>query len=500
MVIWNKSLLVFFVLIVSLFFAGKVFATTYYVDSQGGDDSNDGVSEATAWETVSKVSDTVFSPGDFVLFKRGGVWRTPHIVPSSGDSSGYVTYGAYGTGPKPLFLGSVSLSDESDWTNLGGNLWGSVGESFIYDVGFVLLGEESTESVGRKKFSLDELSAERDYYWDQGDARVVVYSPENPGSRYSKVEVAKEAGRHFVAGANYVKYEDLAVKYWNDNAFTIAGQNVEIRRCEVTYGGGGMHDSGLYRFGNGVEIWQYGQDILVENCTFGQIYDTAMTPQAHSYKANIENVLFRNNVAYKSGLACYEIRFHNLESTLNNIRFEDNICIGDGRGWGRNGDYGYGVSYINDVSHAEFYISGNVLYESKPSAFAVTSGVKPTLMDNNYYYQSSGNMIKIYDGAQYPMSEFSSYQVATGLDENSVSGDLDALRDKAFSMVGEEHVPLLNELFLEFDFTFVPRDVVLPPSCPGISELRQRLDGWKNDTVSIQELLDFTSIYLECEE
>ena len=55
--------------------AAAASATTYYLDSEAGKDSHDGVTPATAWQTLAKANDLKPQPGDKVLFKRGGVWR-----------------------------------------------------------------------------------------------------------------------------------------------------------------------------------------------------------------------------------------------------------------------------------------------------------------------------------------------------------------------------------------------------------------------------------------
>ena len=44
--------------------------TTYYVDSENGNDINDGTSEETAWKSLEKVNETTFKPGDKLRFKR----------------------------------------------------------------------------------------------------------------------------------------------------------------------------------------------------------------------------------------------------------------------------------------------------------------------------------------------------------------------------------------------------------------------------------------------
>lgn len=49
--------------------------TTYYVDSNGGNDANDGKSEATAWKSLEKVNAVDLEPGDRVLLKAGSVWN-----------------------------------------------------------------------------------------------------------------------------------------------------------------------------------------------------------------------------------------------------------------------------------------------------------------------------------------------------------------------------------------------------------------------------------------
>lgn len=49
--------------------------TTYYVDSNGGNDSNEGTSEGKAFKTLDKVNALDLEPGDTVLLKKGSVFR-----------------------------------------------------------------------------------------------------------------------------------------------------------------------------------------------------------------------------------------------------------------------------------------------------------------------------------------------------------------------------------------------------------------------------------------
>jgi len=94
---------------------------TYYV-SHGGSDDNDGRSPETSWRTLAKVNAYPIQPGDSVLLKRGDSWRE-QLIPHSGSEDGYVTYGAYGEGDKPVLLGSVELNDPDDWVEVSDGVW-----------------------------------------------------------------------------------------------------------------------------------------------------------------------------------------------------------------------------------------------------------------------------------------------------------------------------------------------------------------------------------------
>lgn len=43
---------------------------TYYIDSQNGNDNNDGLSKNTAWKSHTMVSTVTFQPGDTIAFKK----------------------------------------------------------------------------------------------------------------------------------------------------------------------------------------------------------------------------------------------------------------------------------------------------------------------------------------------------------------------------------------------------------------------------------------------
>jgi parallel beta-helix repeat protein len=81
-------------------------AATYYVDSVGGLDTNNGTSSSTPWQTIAKVNSSTLNPGDTVLFKDGDTWREALNVPSAGTTSSPITFSNYGSGAIPIINGS----------------------------------------------------------------------------------------------------------------------------------------------------------------------------------------------------------------------------------------------------------------------------------------------------------------------------------------------------------------------------------------------------------
>ena len=113
----KRTLLFIFILHLS----SLSFAVTYYV-SNAGNDSNNGTTSTTSWQTLSKVNSKTFAPGDQILFQKGDVFYGNLTIKGSGTSGNPITYGAYGTGESPIITGFKTVSE---WTNLGSNIWES---------------------------------------------------------------------------------------------------------------------------------------------------------------------------------------------------------------------------------------------------------------------------------------------------------------------------------------------------------------------------------------
>jgi parallel beta-helix repeat protein len=97
-------------------------ANTYYI-SNDGNDSNSGTDASSPWQTLNKLNSVSLSAGDNILFRRGDTFYGKIILNiQSASSSTPITYGAYGSGNKPIITGFTSVTS---WTNKGGNIWES---------------------------------------------------------------------------------------------------------------------------------------------------------------------------------------------------------------------------------------------------------------------------------------------------------------------------------------------------------------------------------------
>lgn len=91
----------------------------FFVDSNQGNDSNDGLTVSTPWKTLSKVESNKFVPGDTVKFKRGSSFNTALTIKNSGAQGKYIVLTAYGDANDnaPTFTNTVFDPDKGVYGN-----------------------------------------------------------------------------------------------------------------------------------------------------------------------------------------------------------------------------------------------------------------------------------------------------------------------------------------------------------------------------------------------
>lgn len=209
-----------------LFLFSAAYGQTNYHVKNGGSDAADGLSDATAWATLSKVNamQSSLNPGDSILFKRGSVFNDSLFIQKSGNVGSPIVYGAYGTGVKPEITGFQSLT----MTNAGGNIWTATATNSVKKQNTVLINDTI-----------------------RGKARY-------PNGKSILTWVALPSNKTSIiiphTATNYVGSE-IAVRSvaWEWDVVKIASQNTGATNdtlnfsSPLTYGGGGLSNAYFYQ-------------------------------------------------------------------------------------------------------------------------------------------------------------------------------------------------------------------------------------------------------------
>ncbi len=402
-------------------------AADYYV-SNSGEDDHPGTSPSKPWKTISKVNRSRFLPGDTIRFERGGIWRE-QLVPHSGSETGCVTYTSYGSGAKPLLLGSVEKNRTDGWDDEGRNVW-SAGP-FAQDVGNIIFSDGAL--CGIKVWAEADLDRQDEFWYDARNRVVKAYSVRNPAALHDDIECALT--RHIISqgGKSYVVYDGLHLAY--GAAHGIGGGNthhVAVRNCDLCFIGGGHQYTRPtkagprhVRYGNGIEFWSSAHDNLVENCRIWDIYDAGLTNQGSGTNSQY-NICYRNNRIWNCE---YSFEYWNRPETsvTHDIRFENNACFNAGAGWSHvQRPWPAGVHlmlFANQAQTRSFFIRNNVFHKAENAFINIRtgdwSGLENLMLDGNVHYQPSGKVLVRWGERSYLPSEFGDYQRETGQDANS---------------------------------------------------------------------------------
>ncbi|HDH05784.1 MAG TPA: choice-of-anchor D domain-containing protein, partial [Nitrospirae bacterium] len=261
-----------------------------------------------------------------------------------------------------------------DWSNLGSNQWATANGSFVEDVGNIIFDNEA--STGIKEWTQAEVDAEREFWYDSANQRVVLYSTLNPALVYTSIEIPKKDFGIDLGTHDYITISDMELKYANVHGIRGGSgsgtlSNITISYVDISYVGGKVQDAvNKIRYGNGIEFWQNARDILVEYCNITQVLDAGLTNQSDIDAGYTqENITYRyNNVSYCN--MGYEFFSRNAGTVVNNIYVLNNTFSNLGLGW-----------------------SGGVLNTKNRNLFLTRAGtvtnfyVRDNIFDGSRYYE-----------------------------------------------------------------------------------------------------------------
>ncbi len=416
----------------TVFASSKGNGGTVYYLSYKGNDSNDGLTSATAMKTTKALQDKyTFKSGDVILFERDGVYRDVTLE----FAGKYVSVGVYGSGDKPqLYAGDKNYIDAT-WTLTGTpNVWkvaitheqnaiGSEWSSALDDIGNIVFDYGNALASPGKKMKLDALAENYDFYYDAATKSLYLYfALGNPAEYHNSIEICpNEAIIQYrgalgsgTSGITSATVENLTMKYSGGHGVSTAkANNVNVRGCEIGYMGGSMlnceGDTDVdgdgkvenVRYGNGIELFAPVTGGTIENNWIYQCFDAGYTNQG----GNTDSPLIHKDLTVQNNLieyCVYNIEVWAAQDTgesapqLQNVKYQNNILRFAGYGFGTYNRIGSSTVVVGNISFYTYniscdsntVISGNILDGSYRYLVCIinpnVAGKSPTITGNTW--------------------------------------------------------------------------------------------------------------------
>lgn len=435
-----KRLLIILLLVI---ICSSVDARKFYVKPDGND-SNDGLSDATAWQSVSKVQSSTQIGGDSVLLMRGNVYRGSLYKTQNGSSSAWIYYGAYGEGPKPIILGSKDLSTTDDWEIHSANIYKTTETlgTNQNDISNIVFNDEA--SVGYKRNSLGGCDSQGEFFYNTTDHLLYMYSTANPGTLYDHIEAAGHydinQGLLKWTNSSYVKVENLDIRYSSSAGIEFGESNhFIVEHCNLSWIGGEWYSSVTgVRLGNGIS--------MINNVSYGtirynrvaQCYDAGISPQGWT-PGYVQSDIDQSYNVITNCYYSYEGYGAATGNSMINVDFNNNTCIDAGSCWSNTANQR--PDYVNsrhvmiwkeDGTHTNCEIKNNIFTGTCVTAIRINEDDSYPIkhsFDNNLYNVTI--LASTYGGLVNTLLE---WQTNESQDVNSISADPSFLSSSDFRL------------------------------------------------------------------
>ncbi len=366
--------------------------TAYYI-SANGSDSNDGLTPETAWKSTAKIKDgKMLKAGDAVLFERGSSFRLADSIQTKRG----VTYSSYGSGAKPLLIGSIDASSRGSWSLTEtenvykykapvdqdvGVIVFNMGEATgikmisLLDNGEVHNGYESFKSGGQLIDGPEDLKNDLEYWHDPETKEVYLLSKSgSPFERFVSIELVDYG--HAMRGEGHdVLIDNIAFFGFGSHCIGYgSATGLKVQYCTFNFIGGSIQGdmkTSSTRYGNAIEIYGVSNGYVIDHCFAANVFDCCWTIQVGDGDNSFKNVEFSNNVAMYSnsgpevwiGKSTDSAKEHVME----NVRVHDNYTLYSGYGWSnqrpahkKDANILYGGTSISDVKYKNVSFDNNV--------------------------------------------------------------------------------------------------------------------------------------------
>ena len=417
----------------------------YYVDSTNGSDDNNGLSEGAAWQSIGKVNQSTFLPGNRILFKSGREFFGKLIPPSSGDSSNLITFGKYGGDERPTINGKnyKMCIDASE-------------KEYIEFKDLILKNDASEDDA-----TIEDGADEKRF----GFYTSVGFSGIKRNITLNNIKAYKIYPTNASGTENTDSYKGYGFQFTSTGSGENYYDGITIKNCEIT-------DIGF--IGISINKWipdtnpptaQYQQNIDINNNNLHHIGGSGMV------FFNVQNFLIENNIVNYTGDYSLNSKQHGRGSGFWSVRCKDGVLQNNEFSHARgaadscgahidiendNVIVQYNVSYDNAGGFAEFMgANTNCIYRYNVSindGFRVKWSNGATLQSNPEMYTSSGQK-NTQEGKIIWFSDFTGFdgQTKVGCKNNQVYNNTiyigqDTNGDDITSLIRFENDTDLNEV------------------------------------------------------
>ena len=320
----------------------------YYISQSSGNNANAGTSDALPFKTFKALTANDFlSPGDEVNLFTNDEWIAGEVacdIQSAGSNGNYITFQAYGTGSNPLLTCSPLYS--AGWTLTSGAIY--IADS-SYAATVSVVGIARTDALCRAG-SFAAMSAGTFFYSASAD-RVYAWLSDSsdPNSTDTYIGVTNTFRVKDAGSGNYIKYNNLDMRYANGIGWRATGTNVEFSGCKA-FGNGreGFHFS---RNGVSAPGAQYGIAYQCSSILCSAGNDGSGSGQAFTSEA--ADVTFEKCVAKDCFMAGFDFLDFNASTDVS--RNKALWCVADNCGQWIQSTFGDPGFYIDGANNTLIY-------------------------------------------------------------------------------------------------------------------------------------------------
>ena len=396
------------IVVLSVFiFVSTLQATNYYVDGTNGNDSNNGLTPATAWKTLSKINnDSSFTSGDIIAIRdsiryEGGIFFT-----ASGTNGSHIKItNWYGSASerKPVIKASNTVTN---FVNVTGNIWRASYvplTSQINQVWFEGNKDDATQTVwGVKETSVGNLNTDYEWYWSSNE--LYIYSTSDPDTRYDYVEADCQTAWNKIYAifcqGNYVTIENLDVRYANMGGIRLGNESVTgdiVQNCKTSFTGLRSTESA-----HGILVYN-GNNINLRNNQCFENSNHGIYVFANNTSNTSKYVIIDSNVVYNNKHSQIDINTNegHLDSTI--IKYNKIFCTSSFQPISSYVDGIFMGGQFSNGSNKNVFVIGNLIYNIRGREIDIDGGgtVKDIHIYNNTFFNDLTSAIRIPDWMVY---------------------------------------------------------------------------------------------------